>query len=85
MRWCSNNGNKSWILKVGCYARICYHEKLTEKLQQHATMIQILQQQGYQVHVLPILLGNTLEIVHGTLANIKYVVSAEADVGMVAR
>ena len=47
---------------MGYRAATRYHEKVTEKQQQHATLIRILQQKGYVVHVLLILLGNTGEI-----------------------
>ena len=75
-------GSTVCILEVGYCAATRYHEKLTETQQEHATLTQILQQNGIVVHVLPVFLGNIGAMFHGTLADIKV---TGAGAGRVAR
>ena len=74
----SCTGKTVWIIEVGYCAATRYQDKLTEKKQQHQRLIDILQRTGYEVHLLPVLLGNTGEIFKSTLANIK-LAGADAD------
>ena len=71
-------GKHIWIVEVGYCAATRYHDKMTEKQQQHAQLICLLESLDYRVNMLPVLLGNTGEIFHSTLTNIKYT-GADAD------
>ena len=71
-------GNHIWIVDVGYCAATRYHNKLIENQQQHAQLISLLESWGYTVDILPVLLGNTGEIFHSTLTNIK-TTGADAD------
>ena len=64
-------GKHTWIVEVGYCAAIRYHDKMTEKQQQHAQLISLLESLDYRVKILPVLLGTTGEIFHSTLTNIK--------------
>ena len=44
---------------------------MTEKQQQHAQLISLLESLDCRVNMLPVLLGTTGEIFHSTLTNIK--------------
>ena len=63
-------GKRIWIVEVGYCAATGYHDKMTEKQQQHAQLISLLESLDYRVITLPVLLGTTGEIFHST--DIKY-------------
>ena len=71
-------GKHIWIVEVGYCAATRYHNKMTEKQQQHAQLISLLESLDYRVNMLPVLLGTTGEIFHSTLTNIKNT-GADAD------
>ena len=71
-------GKHIWIVEVGYCAATRYHNKMTEKQQQHARLISLLESLDYRVSMLPVLLGTTGEILHSTLTNIKNT-GADAD------
>ena len=64
-------GTKVWIVEIGYCAATRYLEKLTEKLQQHQVLTDILKAKGFDVQVLPVILGNTGEIFKSSLTSIK--------------
>ena len=66
------------IVEVGYCAATRYHDKLNEIQQQYAQLISLLESLCYRVDILPMLLGNTGEIFHSTLTNIKNT-GADAD------
>ena len=69
------------LLKNSSNMRYCaatrYHDKITEKQQQHAQLISLLEGLDYSVNMLPVL-GTTGEIFYSTFINIKNT-SADAD------
>ena len=71
-------GTHIWIVEVGYCAATRYHDKMNEKQQQHAQLISLLESLGYRVDILPVLLGNSGEIFHSTITNIKNT-GADAD------
>ena len=71
-------GKHVCIVEVGYCAATRYHDKMNEKQQQHAQLISLLESLGYRVDILPVLLGNTGEIFHSTITNIKNT-GADAD------
>ena len=50
---------KAYIIEVGYTSETRYLTKLDEKLKQHSTLQQLLQQEGYDPIVVPIILGTT--------------------------
>ena len=47
-----------WIVEVGYCAATRYHNKMTEKQQQHAQLVSLLESLDHRV-MLPVLLGTT--------------------------
>ena len=58
---------KAYVIEVGYTQETRYHDKLQDKSDQHQTLINLLEAQGYEPITVPIIMGNTGGIFHSYL------------------